>query len=79
MGRRVEKKELKNTFSQFLKVKRKEKKMLLTKIIPPRATEIKNAVTCFNNFIEEPHTNIADARCSYTEAVDAASLQLLLV
>jgi len=36
--------------------------MLLTKIIPPRATEIKNAVTCFNNFIEEPHTNVAE-RC----------------
>ena len=36
--------------------------MLLTKIIPPKATEIKNAVTCFNNFIEEPHANIAE-RC----------------
>ena len=36
--------------------------MLLTKLIPPRATEIKNAVSCFNRFIEEPHTNCAE-RC----------------
>lgn len=36
--------------------------MLLTKLIPPRSVEIKNAVTCFNDFIEQPHTN-SDERC----------------
>ena len=36
--------------------------MLLTKLIPPRATEIQDAVACFNRFIEEPHTNWAE-RC----------------
>lgn len=36
--------------------------MLLTKIIPPRATEMKNAVACFNRFMEEPHINSAE-RC----------------
>ena len=29
--------------------------MLLTKLIPRRSTEIKDAVSCFNRFIEEPH------------------------
>lgn len=36
--------------------------MLLTKLIPPRSTEIMNAVTCFNDFIERPHININE-RC----------------
>ena len=36
--------------------------MLLTKLIPPRSAEIKDAIACFNRFIEEPHTNIAE-RC----------------
>lgn len=29
--------------------------MLLTKLIPPRSVPIKDAVSCFNRFIEEPH------------------------
>ena len=36
--------------------------MLLTKLIPPRSVEIKNIVTCFNDFIEQPHVNRAE-RC----------------
>ena len=36
--------------------------MLLTKLIPPRSAEIKDAVACFNRLLEEPHTSIAE-RC----------------
>ena len=36
--------------------------MLLTKLIPPRATEIKDAVACFNRFIEEPHKD-SEEKC----------------
>lgn len=31
--------------------------MLLTKLIPPRSESLKDAVACFNRFLEEPHEN----------------------
>lgn len=36
--------------------------MLLTKLIPPRSKSLKDAVACFNRFLEEPHID-RDQKC----------------